>query len=149
MIMRSFKYLIGAWTAIAVYSLLSLSTGPTGISAYNQLLAEQQRQLVNLKELGDFNDELVKTKNLLQNDQDTLLAYARQLGYGRENEHYVRIVGLGGIKNPHNTAGKVYYTAAVDSISDRIIKITALCAGLLVFAALFVLELIEDKSQRL
>jgi len=146
--MRFIKYFIGLWTAVAVYSLFSLSAGPTGISAYNQLLAEQQRQLDNIKELGEVNDELIKTKNLLLNDQDTLLAYARQLGYGRVDEHYVRIVGLGGIKNPHNTAGKVYYTAAVDFLSDRIIKIAALCAGLLVFAVFFVLELIEPKYGR-
>ena len=145
MIMRFFKYLIGLWTAIAVYSLFSFLSGPTGISAYNQLLAEQERHLDNLDELGVVNDELIKTKNQLLDDQDTLMAYARQLGYGRQDDRYVRIVGLGAIKNPHNTAGKVYYTAAVDFLSDKIIKIASLCAGLLVFAIFFVYELIEPK----
>ena len=145
--MKVFKYLIGFWAAIVVYALFSLLSGPRGLSAYNQLLAEREQQQANLKELNTINEELEKTKNSLLYDKDTLLVHARRLGYGEENEQYIRIVGLGGINNPQPTAGKVYFTAVPDFISDRIIKIAALCVGLTVFAFFFVLELIETKEK--
>ena len=58
--MKVFKYLVGLWAVIAVYSLFSIFYGPKGISAYNQLLAEQERQIANLHELGAINEELEK-----------------------------------------------------------------------------------------
>ena len=86
--MRIFKYLIGIWAAIAVYAIISILSGPKGISAYNQLLAEQERQVTNLNELGIVNKELEKTKNSLLYDHDTLLVLARQLGYGQQDEQH-------------------------------------------------------------
>ena len=145
--MRIFKYLIGIWAAIIVYAVFSLLSGPRGLSAYNQLLAERGQQQANLKDLGTVNEELEKITNSLLYDKDTLLVHARQLGYGQEDERYIRIVGLGGINTPPTTAGKVYFAAAPDFLSDRIIKIAAVCTGLVVFAFLFVLELIGSKSR--
>ena len=146
-IVRVFKYLAGFWAAIAVYVVFSLISGPRGLSAYNQLLAERGRQQANLDDLAVVNEELEKITNSLLYDKDTLLVHARQLGYGQEDERYIRIVGLGGINTPPNTAGKVYFAAIPDFLSDKIIKITALCIGLAVFAILFVLELIESRTR--
>ena len=147
--MRIFKYLIGVWTAVAIYTLFSFFNGPAGLSAYNQLLSERERQWANIKELGNINEELEKTRNNLLFDQDTLLVYARQMGYAQENERFIRIVGLGNIKNTiADTAamtGKVYAAGEPDFLSDKIIKIAALCAGLLVFTFFFTLELIETR----
>jgi hypothetical protein len=143
--MRVSKYLFGIWTAVAVYSLFSFTSGPRGLSAYNQLLAERDRQWDNLKDLGSANEELEKVKNSLLHDPDTLLIHARQMGYGSEDERFVHIVGLGSVKNPPVAAGKVYFTLEPDFISDKIIKITALCAGLIVFAFFFILGIIENK----
>jgi cell division protein FtsB len=139
--MRVFKYLAGLWTAVVVYALFSFFSGPNGLSAYNQLLAEHARQQANLQALRTVNEELEKNKNSLLYDKDTLLAYARQLGYGQEDERYFRIVGLGGINTSQISAGNVYFAAAVDFLSDNSIKIIALCAGFVVFAFFFVLEL--------
>jgi len=143
--MRIFKYLIGIWTAIAVYTLFSFLSGPGGLSAYNQLLSERDQQWANIKELGNINEELEKTKNSLLFDNDTLLVYARQIGYAQEDERFIRIVGLGNIKSPPAITGKVYITKPPDYLSDKIIKIVSLCAGFLVFTFLFTLELIENK----
>jgi hypothetical protein len=128
-----------------VYSVFSFLAGPRGISAYNQLLSERDGQLTNLKELNNINDDLEKTNNNLLHDHETFLIHARQLGYGQEDEQYVRIVGLGEINNTPILTGKMYFTKAPDFISDRYIKITALCAGLLFFAFLFVLDLINFR----
>jgi len=145
--MRIFKYLIGIWTGIAVYTIFSFLGGPSGLSAYNYLLAERERQFENLKELENINEDLERTKFNLQYDQDTLMVHARLMGYGQQNERYVRIVGLGSLKNDPVTAGNVYSTSTPEFISDKSIKIAALCAGLLVFAFLFMLEIIENKSK--
>jgi len=147
-IMRVFKYLMGLLAAFTVYTLFSLSSGPKGFFAYNQLSAERERQLDNLMSLEITKVELEKIKNNLLYDQDTLLSHARQLGYGKEDDMYIRIVGLGGVKNPHNSAGRVYYAADPDYMSEKTIKIAALSVGLIVFAFFFVIELIESRYGR-
>jgi cell division protein FtsB len=143
--MRVFKYLIGLWTVVAVYALFSFLSGPKGLSAYNQLLAERNRQWANMRSLGALNETLDKSRNSLLYDQEAISVYARRLGYGRENERFVRIVGLGGDQNQYTSAGQVYFAADSDFISDKTIKITALCAGLAVFAFLLVLELLGER----
>jgi len=143
--MRIQKYLIGIWTAVAVYALFSFFNGPKGMSAYNDLLFEQEMQLSNIAELKKINDELESVKNNLLYDYDTLLVHARQLNYGQEDERYIRIVGLENNKNKIMETGKVYVTAAPGFMADRAIKIVSVCAGLLVFAFMLMLELIDFK----
>jgi len=143
--MRFSKYLIGVWAAVAVYTIFSFFSGPKGISAYNQLLYEREQQWKNIKELGVINEELEKERNNLLYDQDTLIVHARQLGYGSENERFIRIVGLGNPKNTPAMTGNIYTIKNPDYLSDKTIKIVALCVGLLVFAFLFMLEAIDTK----
>jgi len=145
--MRIFKYLMGIWTAVAVYTALSFLGGPSGLSAYNYLLSEKERQLANIKNLESINEELEKSKNNLLYDTDTLLVHARQMGYGYEDERFVRIVGLGNIKNPPSVSGKVYFAYTPEFIADKFIKIAAICAGFLAFAFLFILEFFESKFE--
>jgi cell division protein FtsB len=143
--MRVFKYLIALWTAFAVYSGFSLFGGAAGISAYGKLSAGREKQWENMKDLGILNEELENTKNSLLYDGDTIAVYARQLGYGREDERFIRIVGLGGTKNPHTTAGRIVFAEAPEGIPDKTIKIGALCAGIAVFALCLVFETIRSR----
>jgi hypothetical protein len=143
--MRIFKYLIGIWTAVAIYTLFSFIGGSRGIPVYNFLLSERDMELENVKELRLINEELEKTRDNLLYDYDTLLVHAHQIGYGYEDERFIRIVGLGNVKSTPSTTGKVYTAENPDYIPDKNIKIAALCAGLLVFAFFFMLELIESK----
>ncbi|MDR1252771.1 MAG: septum formation initiator family protein [Treponema sp.] len=145
--MRVFKYLIGLWTGMAVYSVLSLLSGPSGLSAYGQLEAERERQLVNMRELGAINEKLENTKNSLLYDQDTVAVHARRLGYAGEDEHFVRIVGMGTDQNPYVAAGQVYFAAAPEFMADKTIKIIATCAGMAVFALFFILELLRTDNK--
>jgi len=139
--MRVFKYLVGVWTAVIVYTLFSFLGGPSGLSSYNYLLAERERQWENIKDLGIINEDLERTKFNLQYDQDTMLVQARQMGYGQSDERFIRIVGLGTPKSSPVTAGNMYSTSFPDYISDKYIKIAALCAGLLIFAFILTLEI--------
>jgi cell division protein FtsB len=145
--MKIFKYLFAFWTAIVVYSVFTFFYGQGGLSAHNQLLTEREQQMANIRDLWVLNEELEKTKNNLLYDYDTLLVYARQMGYGYEDERFVRIVGLGNSKNIPANAGKVYKSKDPDFIPDKNIKIAALCAGLLVFAFMFMLEFIETRTR--
>jgi cell division protein FtsB len=144
--MRIFKYLFAVWTAILVYTILSFVGGPRGLSAYNFLLTEREHQWANIKELGNINEELEKTRNNLLYDQDTLIVQARQMGYAQEDERFVRIVGLTAVNPTLAVTGKIYNVQNPEFISDVSIKIAALSLALLVFAFLLMLELIDRRE---
>ena len=144
--MKGLKYLIALWTTIAVYSVLSLLYGAMGFSAYEQLLSGRDIQWENMKKLGAINSELENTQNSLLYDRDTIAVYARQLGYGRDDEHFIRIVGLGGEKNPYTAAGEILFSRKTEYIPDKTIKLIALFAGLAVLALLFVSDLLRLRG---
>jgi cell division protein FtsB len=144
---RALKYLIALWTAVAVYGVFSLLAGAVGLSAYQQLLADREKQWINMENLRLINEGLEDTKNSLLYDRDTLAVYARDLGYGKKDERFIRIVGLGGTKNPHASAGQIIRAGTPDFIPDRTVKIAALCAGLAVFALLLIFDIIHDRRE--
>jgi len=146
--MKLSKYLIGVWTAVVIYMLFMLLSGPKGISAYNQLLSEREQQWANIEKLEFINEELENTKNNLLFDQDTMLVHARQMGYAQEDERFIRIVGLGSLGSPPVMTGKIYITREPDFLSDKIIKIISICAGLLIFSFLLTFELIDSYTAR-
>ena len=145
--MRIFKYLFGIWAAVAIYAIMSFISGPKGIAAYNHLLAEKERQWNNIRELGILNEDLERTRNNLIYDHDTLLVQAHQMGYGHENERFIRIVGLSNIRGIPAEVGTVYFTQKPDFFPEQTIKIAALIIGFLIFAFLFMLELIERRAR--
>jgi cell division protein FtsB len=147
--MRALKYLIALWTALAVYGLFSALAGARGLSAYQQLVADREKQWANMENLRLINGELENTKNSLLYDRDTIAVYARDLGYGKKDEHFIRIVGLGGMKNPHTSAGQILRSGMPDFISDRTLKITALCAGLAVFILLLIFDIVHPKQDKI
>ena len=145
--MRILTYLIGIWAAVAVYTLFSFLAGPKGLSAYNFLLTEKEYQIENIRDLERQNEELTRTKNNLIYDQDTLLVHARQMGYGYEDERYIRIVGLSNTNPIPAEVGKIYSVQNPDFIADRYIKIAAFVIGILLFGFLLTMEVINRRSQ--
>jgi cell division protein FtsB len=147
-IMRAFNYLIALWAAVAVYGVLSLLTGAIGLSAYRQLQADREKQWANMKALRFINENLESTKNSLLYDQDALTVHARELGYGKKNERFIRIVGLRGEETPHAGAGQILRAGEPDFIPDRTLKIAALCTGLAVFALLLIADITRSRQDR-
>jgi cell division protein FtsB len=147
--MRAFKFLIALWTAIAVYGIFSTLAGARGLSAYQQLLADREKQWANMEKLRLINGELENTKNSLLYDQDTIAVHARDLGYGKKDERFIRIVGLGGMKNPHASAGQILKSGIPDTIPDRALKIAAFCVGLAVFILLMISDILRFKQDKL
>ncbi|MCL2410333.1 MAG: septum formation initiator family protein [Treponema sp.] len=145
--MGIFKYLIGLWAAVAVYVLFSLFAGPKGLAAYNYLLSERDKQWDNIRELVLINEDLDKTRNNLLFDRDTLLVHARQMGFGHENERFIRIVGFSNPNPVPGNVGSIYVAQIPSYIPERSIRITAICIGLLIFAFLFMLEFIDKRAR--
>jgi len=145
--MKITKYLFGIWAAIAIYTFFSFLAGPKGLSAYNYLLSERDQQWDNIRGLEIINEDLERTRNNLIYDQDTILVHARQMGYGHKDERFIRIVGLPNIKPVPAETGNVYFAQKPDFVSDRSIKIAALSIGLLLFAFLFMLEVIDRRTR--
>ena len=144
--MSIFKYLIGIWTAIVVYTLFAFLAGPKGLFAYNFLLSEKERQMDNIRELGILNEDLERVKNNLIFDQDTLLVQARQMGYASEDERFIRIVGLSNVLSAPAETGIVYSAHIPEYFSEQNIKIAAISIGFLLFAFLFMLEFIDKRA---
>jgi cell division protein FtsB len=134
------KYLIALWAAVAVYSISSVFVGAAGFSTYKQLAAERDKQRANIEALQNLNHELEGTMDALKYDSDTIQVYARELGYGAPREHFVRIVGLPGVKKQRMTAGQVTVPQKPDFIPDQTLRIYSICAGLGVFILLYLYE---------
>jgi cell division protein FtsB len=146
--MRAIKYLIALWAAIAVYGVSSALAGAIGLSAYQQLLADREKQWAHMKNLRLINEELENTKNSLLYDRDTITVYARDLGYGKKNERFIRIVGLKRDGNPHTTAGQILKAGKPEFIPDKALKIAAFCTGLAVFALLLIFDIVHAKPDK-
>jgi cell division protein FtsB len=153
--MRAVKYSIVLWIFMVVYAGMSFFAGPKGISAYNDLLDEQNRQEKNLQDLERINAELENTRNALLYDRDTIRVYARDLGFGEKGENFVRIVGLGQSQKVPLFPGEIVEAEERRSLGVRTICLVAAFAALAVFIAFLVQDMLdlklegEDKTPRI
>jgi cell division protein FtsB len=143
--MRAVKYLLALWIAVAVYSTVSLFAGAKGISAYNDLLGEQNKQEANMETLERINGDLENTQNALLYDRDTIRVYARDLGFGGHDEKFVRIVGLGMKGKAPVLPGEIVMAEAPRFMKNTIIQLIAIFAALAVFIAFFVSDVLDLK----
>ncbi|GHV79001.1 hypothetical protein AGMMS49944_07920 [Spirochaetia bacterium] len=146
--MRFLKYLMAVWTTLAVYTIAAFFTGSTGILAFKQLSTERDKQRTNIEALQNLNQELEGTLNSLKYDPDTILIYARELGYGGEDENFVRIVGLGGARKQRTTAGQITVPRSPGYIPDKILWFAAFCAGIVVLVLVTISEFIRERRKR-
>ncbi|MDR2176877.1 MAG: septum formation initiator family protein [Treponema sp.] len=141
--MRAVKYCVVLWILVTVYVVVSLIAGERGIAAYNDLLEEQKRQETNMKELERINMELENTKNALLYDRDTILVYARDLGYGEKDEKFVRIVGLDHSRKVSLFPGEVVAAGKRRYMNNMNIGIISIFAALAVFIAFLVQDILD------
>jgi hypothetical protein len=118
-----------------------------GVSSYDQLASERDRLQANMESLQSINRELENTKNALMYDEKAITLYARDLGYGAENEGFIRIVGLGGIKKQRTDAGELIHPAEPEHISDTSIKIFCCCIGLALFLCIWVPDFLSSDRR--
>jgi cell division protein FtsB len=146
--MRFLKFLLAVWITLATYTVAAFLWGPIGTSAYNQLVAERNKQRANIEALQSINRELEGTLNSLKYDSDTIRIYARELGYGQRDETFVRIVGLGGAKKQRTTAGQIVIPRTPGYIPDRILWFFAFCAGIGTLMLLSISEFMRERRAR-
>jgi cell division protein FtsB len=146
--MRFLKYLLSVWITLAIYTVTAFLWGSTGTFAYNQLVAERNKQRANIEALQGINRELEGTLNSLKYDSDTIRIYARELGYGQRDETFIRIVGLGGAKKQRTTAGQIAVPRTPRYIPDQALWFVAFCAGLGTLMALSISEFMRERRIR-
>ena len=138
--MRFVQFMLVPWTAVVVYTFFSFFLGQNGLYAHKHLEAERQRLIENQKALEKTQQDFVKTRENLINDSDMLSVYARQLGYGTEDEQFIRIKGLSVAINPPMPAGQVLYAASPEFVSDTVIKVISICFALAVLLFFLIKE---------
>jgi cell division protein FtsB len=149
--MRSIKYLVALWIGVLVYGFCSFLNGATGLAAYRQLEDERTKQQKNMEVLDLINKELESAKDALLYDQDTLTSYARDLGYGEEDERFIRIVGLGNAHKQRTNPGQTVIPLPPDFVPDRTLKIISLCSALTVFICLALFDFLrffQEKNEQ-
>lgn len=146
--MRILKYLIAVWTTIVIYTVSAYFVGPAGVLAFKQLSVERDKQRSNIEALKELNQELDGTMNALKYDSDTIMVYARELGYGTTSEHFVRIVGLEGARKQRVTAGQITVPRTPNFIPDRVLWFLAICAGAALLVLMSITEFIQDRRIR-
>jgi cell division protein FtsB len=129
--MKLGKYLLIPWIMLAVYTILSVYYGSSGIVSYRALLIEREKIQENLEKLQLVNQELEGTLTALHSDAETIRIKARELGYGEQNERFIRIVGLPGGRPSNLRPGMIRTAILPAPVSDGAHRIIALCTGLL------------------
>jgi len=127
--MRFVQYMLVPWTVVFVYTFFSFFMGQNGLYARKHLEAEKIRLSENRKALEHTAHDFLNTRENLKHDHDMLSVYARQLGYGKADEKFIRIRGLNVAVNANMTAGQVLYATNPEYISDSVIKIISSCFG--------------------
>ncbi len=123
------KLLIAFWVSVLVYSAASLAAGPTGFMAMHRLASERDRLLRNMEQLRGINGSLEGSLDALQYDRDALAVYARELGYGAKDEHFVRIAGLPGTVRKKVVAGNIVSVVLPESVRSSTLRIISTFAG--------------------
>jgi cell division protein FtsB len=141
------KYLLALWVSIAVYSLTSFTLGPMGVFAYQKARLDLERLKGNMEELKTVNRGLEGAIDALRYDSDTVMVYARELGYGAPDERFIRIVGLPGAAKKRIAAGQLLLYTKPDTVSDKILRILALTSGVLVFVFVSFVKYIKKRGQ--
>jgi hypothetical protein len=133
------------WTAVAVYAFFSFFLGQNGLYARKHLEAERMRLQENQKSLENIKKGFFNTRNNLMHDKDTLSVYMRQLGYGTEEEKFIRIKGLNVALGADISEGEVLYATNPEFISDKVIKIISALFGLAVLVFFLIRDMLPSE----
>jgi cell division protein FtsB len=131
--MKLGKYLLVPWFSLVIYTVLTVYNGPGGVVPYRELQAERQKILENLDKLQQINLELEGAKDALHHDPETIRIRARELGYGENNERFVRIVGLPGSRYTEMKPGMIR-TAVLPIPSGKAHRLVSFCLGIILFS---------------
>jgi cell division protein FtsB len=140
------KYLVPLWLGIVIYSMAVVTAGKTGLEAYDELLREREKQRLNLEKLHSINEGLLGVRDALKYDGDTIAVYARELGFGSEDERFIRIIGLDHVRSPQFTEGQLVQIETSDFIDDKSLRVIAVCVAGALFLFFVFIDLLKALS---
>jgi len=146
--MKLIRYLSPIWIGVLVYTMLSIGFGAKGISAYNQLKAERDRELANIEVLKSINTELEKSRESLSLDKDNFTVYARELGFAAPGELFIRIVGLGGLQRNISSPGQVVSPKTPEYTADRVLRILSVFISFAVLISIGIYDFLQYLKGR-
>ncbi|MDR0689781.1 MAG: septum formation initiator family protein [Spirochaetaceae bacterium] len=124
------KYLIILWGTVTLYTLSPVFTGDSGLPAYHELSIERDKQKLTIETLKEKNRELEGFRDALLYDSDTVAVYARELGFGRDDEVFIRIVGFDERLKQPIAPGEVTRVLRKAHTADRLLRIITFCTGM-------------------
>jgi cell division protein FtsB len=137
------KYFAAVWIAFMFYTASSILVGAVGVSAYNQLAAEKEKLLSNMRRLQSLNEEFAGIKEALRYDADTISVYARELGYGEAGERFIRIAGLNVKQNSRLSAGENFIPAPPEYVSDKTLRIISIVIAFSIIICLGIVDILR------
>ena len=143
--MKLGKYLLVPWFILAVYTVLSIYNGQAGVISYRELKGERQKILENLEKLRTINGELEGTMDALLYDPEAIRIRARELGYGENDEFFIRIVGLPGARPSELKPGTIR-TAVQPGLSGKAFRLVSVCLGTILLALFVAGDMLLKKS---
>ena len=146
--MKVVRYLIPLWVGVFVYTIFTISFGAKGISAFNQLEAERDREIANMEALKNINRELVNARDSLSRNRESFTVYARELGFAAPGEYFIRIVGLGNPQKTVSSPGQVISPITPEHTPDKVLQILSFFAAFTVFismGAYDILRIVKDR----
>ena len=143
--MKFGKYLLVPWFSLAIYTILSIYNGPTGIIPYRELLGEREKVLENLDKLHTTNQELEGAMDALLYDPETIRIRARELGYGERGELFIRIVGLPGTRLKELRPGTIRI-AVQPALTGKAYRLVSACLGGILLALFIAGDMYLKKS---
>jgi hypothetical protein len=118
------------------------------VASYDLLEIEREKLSTNVESLKVINKELENTKRSLLYDKDTLIVYARELGYKLPNERFVRIVGFEGARRQRIEAGNPVNVIPPEHISEKAIKLCAFFIGMGSFLCILIPDILQSKASQ-
>ncbi|MDR2073479.1 MAG: septum formation initiator family protein [Spirochaetaceae bacterium] len=144
--MKFGKYLFVPWLILAVYTVLSLYNGVSGVVPYRELLWERRKILENLDKLQMTNKQLEGIMDALLYDSETIRIKARELGYGERDERFIRIVGLPGVRRSELRPGTIRTAAQPRHGSVKAYRLFACCTGLILLALFVSWDVLQQRG---
>jgi hypothetical protein len=128
---------------IVIYAVTVMTIGKTGIHSYNDLSRERDKQRLHLERLYGINENLSGIRDALKYDGDTIAVYARDLGFGAEDERFIRIVGGDHARLPQIHEGEMLRVETGAFIDDKTLRVIAVCVAGVLFLFLFFIDLLR------
>jgi len=146
-LMTRMKVLVAAFFGTLVYVFISVGFGPEGFWAVSQLEEQKQMITANLQSIQQINDGLKIEFQGLRVDPDVIAAYAKKLGYKKENEKLIRLQGLSSPSEFVPETGMPMILGKINYVPEWLCKISGLCIFCF-FMAIFAMQDLRRRLQQ-